>query len=262
MQTVLTPEIIALAEHIADTAGEIIRARYRKPFTHESKRDASPVTEVDRLVEQACRRLVAEHRPADGVIGEEYGGHNGLADWQWVIDPIDGTRAFMAGRPTFGTLVAVAYRGRPVLGIIDQPITRDRWLGCEGERTRLNGAIVAPRACADLAAAVLGTTNPELFSGAHTYSWEALRDATASRVYGGDCTAYAAVASGWLDVVVETGLQVYDFAALVPVVNGSGGVITDWEGGPLDLQSKGSVLAVGDPRLHSPAIQALRARGP
>lgn len=257
MQSALTPQIVALAERIADTAGEIIRARYRRPFTHEAKSDSSPVTEVDRLVEQACRQLVAENRPADGVIGEEYGEHNATADWQWIIDPIDGTRAFMAGRPTFGTLVAVAYRSKPVLGIIDQPITRDRWLGCEGQRTRLNGAPVASRPCAELGAAVLGTTSPELFSAAHTYSWEAIRGATASRVYGGDCTAYAAIASGWLDIVVEAGLKVYDFAALAPIVSGSGGVISDWDGRPLDLRSDGRVVAVGDARLHSVAVQML-----
>jgi inositol-phosphate phosphatase / L-galactose 1-phosphate phosphatase / histidinol-phosphatase len=192
------------------------------------------------------------------VIGEELGAENPQADWQWIIDPIDGTRAFMAGRPTFGTLIAVAHRGQPVLGIIDQPITRDRWLGIVGQPTLLNGEIARSRSCAQLASAVLGTTSPELFGSANAHSWESICAATASRVYGGDCTAYASVASGWLDIVVEAGLKVYDYAALAPIIAGSGGFISDWDGRPLDLSSDGRVLALGDPRLKSAALSALR----
>jgi inositol-phosphate phosphatase/L-galactose 1-phosphate phosphatase/histidinol-phosphatase len=258
----ISQERIELALRIADVAGDIVRARFRRPFQHETKNDLSPVTEVDRLVEQACRKLVTENHRGDGVIGEEFGTENPEAAWQWIIDPIDGTRAFMAGRPTFGTLIAVAHRGEPVLGIVDQPITRDRWLGVVGRSTVLNGEVVKARACASLRDAVLSTTSPELFGSAHAYSWETIRAATGSCVYGGDCTAYAAVASGWLDIVVEANLKVYDYAALVPVLMGSGGVISDWDGRPLDLQSDGRVLAVGDPHLQTAALSALRASRP
>ncbi len=257
MSTVVPSDVRALALRLADAAGEIIRARFRKPFSFESKSDESPVTEVDRLVEQACRDALARERPNDGVIGEEYGLERPDAEWQWIVDPIDGTRAFMAGRPTFGTLIAVALHGVPVLGIIDQPITRDRWLGVANERTRLNGEVVTARPCRALAHAVLGTTDPELFAREDMPRWNALRAATASRVYGGDCVAYAAVASGWLDVVLEAGLKVYDFAALVPVVNGAGGAISDWRGAPLTLASDGCVLAAGDARTHAEAVELL-----
>jgi histidinol phosphatase-like enzyme (inositol monophosphatase family) len=251
--------VVSLAESLADTAAAIVRERFRKPFAFEAKSDATPVTEVDRLVETACREIIARERPDDGVIGEEFGAKRPDADWQWIIDPIDGTRAFMAGRPTFGTLIAAAYCGVPVVGVIDQPITRDRWTGVRGETTHFNGERATTRACASLAQAVLGTTSPEMFAGANAHSWESLRAAAASRVYGGDCTSYGALASGWLDVVVEAGLKAYDFAALVPVIEGAGGVITDWHGKPLDLLSDGRVVALGDRSLHEAALRALRA---
>jgi histidinol phosphatase-like enzyme (inositol monophosphatase family) len=252
-------DVRALALTLADAAGEIIRARFRRPFSVESKADASPVTEVDRLVEQMCRERLSRERPADGIVGEEYGLERPDAEWQWIVDPIDGTRAFMAGRPTFGTLIAVARGGEPVLGIIDQPIVRDRWLGVSDEPTRLNGDVVSARACPALAHAVIGSTNPELFAANEARGWSALRTASASRVYGGDCTAYAAVASGWLDAVAEAGLKVYDFAALVPVVRGAGGIISDWRGAALNLLSDGRVLASGDARVHREALEHLSA---
>jgi inositol-phosphate phosphatase / L-galactose 1-phosphate phosphatase / histidinol-phosphatase len=257
---VVPDDIVATSLRIADVASAIVRERFRKPFEFESKSDASPVTEVDRLVEQRCRELLAQERPTDGVIGEEFGVERPQADWQWIVDPIDGTRAFMAGRPTFGTLIAVAYCGTPVLGIIDQPVVGDRWLGVSGRRSLLNGAETAVRKCAALTAAVLGTTSPELFAPKFTRHWQDLCDATSSRVYGGDCTAYASIASGWLDIVVEVGLKVYDFAALVPVLEGAGGKIADWTGKPLNLGSDGRVVAVGDPRLLAPAVSLLAAR--
>jgi inositol-phosphate phosphatase / L-galactose 1-phosphate phosphatase / histidinol-phosphatase len=257
---VVPDDIVATSLRLADVARAIVRERFRKPFEFESKSDASPVTEVDRLVEQRCRELLARERPGDGIIGEEYGSERPQADWQWIVDPIDGTRAFMAGRPTFGTLIAVAYRGTPVVGIIDQPIVGDRWLGVRGRRSSLNGVEASVRNCATLATAVLGTTSPELFAPKFTEHWQALCESTAIRVYGGDCTAYASVASGWLDVVVEVGLKVYDFAALVPVIEGAGGRISDWTGAPLNVRSDGRVVAVGDPRLLAPTVSVLTTR--
>ncbi|HPF27677.1 MAG TPA: inositol monophosphatase family protein [Steroidobacteraceae bacterium] len=257
MPAPVSEEQVAFALHLADVAAEIVRARFRQPFTVESKADASPVTEVDRLVEAACRERVTAHRPQDGVIGEEYGPERPQAPWQWIIDPIDGTRAFMAGRPTFGTLIAAAYEGRPVLGVIDQPIVRDRWVGVAGQPTRFNGGVASTRRCAVLSAAVLGTTTPELFAGDAEPVWQALQQRTASRLYGGDCTLYGALACGWLDVVIEQGLKTYDFAALVPVIEGAGGSLTDWRGQPLSLISDGRVLAVGDQRLLVAALDSL-----
>jgi inositol-phosphate phosphatase/L-galactose 1-phosphate phosphatase/histidinol-phosphatase len=248
---------IAFALRLADLAGEIVRARFRQTFSVDTKADASPVTEVDRAVEQACRELIARERAQDGVIGEEFGTHNPQASHQWIIDPIDGTRAFMAGRATFGTLVALARDGVPVLGVIDQPVTRDRWVGARGHATQFNGAVARVRTCASLNTAVLGTTSPEMFGATQLGSWLRLQTATAARIYGGDCTIYGALASGWLDLVLESGLKVYDFAALVPVIEGAGGALRDWRGAPLNTASSGDVLGCGDLRLLDQALRQI-----
>ncbi len=257
--TLVSQEQVRFALQLADQAAEIVRGRFRQPFSFEAKADASPVTEVDRAVEAACRASVAAERPHEGVIGEEYGPDRPQAAWQWIIDPIDGTRAFMAGRPTFGSLIALAFEGRPVLGVIDQPIVRDRWLGVMGRATLFNGVAAVVRPCAKLSDAVVGTTDPELFPVDEARRWRDLRAATGSRIYGGDCTIYGALASGWLDVVCERGLQLYDFAALVPVIEGAGGSMTDWTGAPLTTTSQGHVLAVGD-RSLLPELLGLLAR--
>ena len=257
MKALVSTERIRFALQLADVAADIVRARYRTPFTSESKADATPVTEVDREVEAACRERVATAWPDEGVIGEEFGADQPGAAWQWIIDPIDGTRAFMAGRPTFGTLIAVAYEGRSVLGVIDQPIVRDRWLGVAGQSTLFNDEPVVTRRCGRLHDAVVGTTTPELFQADELPSWQELQRQTASRIYGGDCTIYGALACGWLDVVVERGLKLYDFAALVPIVEGAGGSMTDWQGNELTTNSHGHVLALGDKALRAAARRAL-----
>ena len=175
MKALVSTERIRFALQLADVAADIVRARYRTPFTSESKADATPVTEVDREVEAACRERVATAWPDEGVIGEEFGADQPGAAWQWIIDPIDGTRAFMAGRPTFGTLIAVAYEGRSVLGVIDQPIVRDRWLGVAGQSTLFNDEPVVTRRCGRLHDAVVGTTTPELFQADELPSWQELQ---------------------------------------------------------------------------------------
>ncbi|NIJ08356.1 histidinol phosphatase-like enzyme (inositol monophosphatase family) [Sphingomonas vulcanisoli] len=253
----MAPDDIALAHALADAAGDVIRPFFRRRFTIETKADASPVTEVDRAVEAAIRQLLAAHRPDDGVIGEEYGEDRPKAERVWVIDPIDGTRAFLAGRPLFGTLIALLEAGEPVLGVIDQPIARDRWLGAKGERTTLNGAPAETRACAALAKVHIATTGPSYFKGDSWAAFERLRGECRDVLWGGDCHNYGLLASGHLDLVVEAGLKLYDFAALVPVVEGAGGRMTDWNGKPLGAESDGRVIAAGDPGLIEAAVEVL-----
>jgi len=242
-------ECIELASALADASAAVIRRHFRAPITIDLKADESPVTIADRNAEAAIRELIRRHRPGDGIIGEEHGAEQAGAEWVWVIDPIDGTRAFLAGRALFGTLIALTRRGKPVLGVIDQPVAGDRWLGVAGRRTLFNGMPCQARACADLAEATLATTSPDLFAPQDAPTFQALKEQARSTIYGGDCMNYALLASGFIDLVIESGLKPYDFMALIPVVVGAGGAMTDWNGRVLSLESDGRVLAVGDPML-------------
>lgn len=255
----MTTSDLALANMLADAAGEAIRPLFRGDWGEERKPDATFVTEADRAAEAAMRTIIEDRNPDDGIIGEEYGTRNESAGRQWVLDPIDGTTSFIAGRPIFGTLIALLQDGWPVLGIIDQPITRERWIGRIGEGTSFNGRPVHSRALKDLGDAVLGTTSPHQFSGGDVDAFMGVAKSVAERkiVYGGDCYNYGLVASGHVDLVVEAGLQLYDYAALVPVVEGAGGMMSDWQGNPLDAQSDGRVIALGDPARLEDVLEAM-----
>lgn len=250
--------LVTLAERLADASGPVIRQYFRTPVAVDDKADASPVTIADREAERTIRAIIEAERPDDGIYGEEFGTKNLDAEWVWVIDPIDGTKSFITGRPIFGTLIALLHRGRPVLGVIDQPIVRDRWLGVEGRPTLFNSQPARVRACAGgLAAATLGTTSPDLFPGADQDAFRRVAGTAKVSVYGGDCYSYGLLAAGYYDLVVESGLKLYDFAALVPVVTGAGGLMTDWDGRPLDAKSNGRVVAAGDARTHRETLAAL-----
>ena len=250
---------IALALRLADAAGAAIRPHFRTGLASERKGDATPVTEADRAAEQAMRRILKAEAPRDTVIGEEMGASPGSSGRSWVLDPIDGTAAFLAGRPIFGTLIALVIEGWPVLGIIDQPILGERWLGAAGRPTTLNGAPARTRACAQLADAALATTGPHYFDDHQGSHFMALAAKTDHRrmVMGGDCYNYALLASGHIDVVCEANLKLHDWAALVPVIKGAGGTVCDWNGEPLHAGSDGHVLALGDPARLEDAVIAL-----
>jgi inositol-phosphate phosphatase / L-galactose 1-phosphate phosphatase / histidinol-phosphatase len=253
---------IALAHALADASGAAIRRYFRAACAQETKADASPVTQADREAEAAIRALIERERPGDGIIGEEYGAVREGSERVWVLDPIDGTRAFIAGRPIFGTLIALLVGGRPVLGVIDQPIGRERWIGSSAG-TSFNGRPVWTRMCPELARASLASTSPHLFDGEDAEAFLSVARAVSrgllrqNIIYGGDCYNYGLVASGHLDLVIEAGLQLYDYAALVPVVEGAGGRMTDWQGRPLGQGSDGRVIAAGDPALVDQALALL-----
>jgi len=240
---------ISLIHRLADIARAEIRPLFRSGLASEAKGDATPVTLADRQAEAAMRRLIEAEAGADGICGEEYGVKPGVSGRQWVLDPIDGTTAFLAGRPIFGTLIALLEDGFPVLGVIDQPILGERWLGVVGQPTCFNGRPVRTRACPELDRATIATTGPHYFTVEQGDRFMALAGQTDHKrmVMGGDCYNYAALASGHIDIVAEAGLKLHDFAALVPVVEGAGGVMSDWRGEPLHAESDGSVLALGDP---------------
>jgi histidinol phosphatase-like enzyme (inositol monophosphatase family) len=250
---------IALANRLADVAGEAIRPYWRGELGLEAKGDASPVTLADRAAEEAMRRILTAEASRDGIEGEEFGIEREGASRRWVLDPIDGTTSFVAGRPIFGTLIALLEGGFPVLGVIDQPILGERWVGAMGRGTTFNGVEARTRPCRELADALLATTSPSLFDDHSAEHFLALAGKTAHRrmIWGGDCYNYGLVASGQIDVVCEAGLKLHDFAALVPIVEGAGGTMADWNGEPLHADSDGHVIALGDPARLEDVVEAL-----
>jgi len=257
LQAPIDPDFIALAHKMADASGEILRRAFRLPMNIESKSDLSPVTLADREVEIALRQLIESAYPGHGIIGEEFGIVRPNSPWQWVLDPIDGTHAFIAEQSTFTTLIALAYEGIPLLGLINQPITHERWLGLAGSPTTLNGKPVRVRDCSALSHATLATTATKYFTAGEVTIFTKLQAQCAQTKFGGDAYLYAKLASGEIDLVAESNLKPYDFCALKPVVEGAGGVITDWQGKALTIKSNGSVIATASHALHREALAFL-----
>ena len=254
-----TDTLVAAAEAAADVAGAVIRPFFRAGLAIDHKADRTPVTVADRTAEQTMRAVLGERFPEHGVQGEEFGIDRPEARLRWVLDPIDGTKAFITGRPLFGTLIALMENGRPILGVIDQPVTRERWVGVAGRRTRFLGMFggkAGCRTCPALSEAELSCTGPYLL-GSDAARWERLAAQVRRVSWGGDCYAYGLLALGQLDIIAESTMKVWDWAALVPVIEGAGGRITDWDGEPLRPDGDGRVLAVGDPALLQVAVSAL-----
>ncbi len=252
---------VDFAHRLADAAGAVARKYFRAPIAIDNKADDTPVTIADREAEAAMRALIAECHPLHGILGEEEGAEREDADLVWLLDPIDGTRAFIAGKPSFVTLIALVRDGVPVLGVIDQPVARERWVGVAGAATRFNGQAVSTRACARLDRAILNTTAPDLFAGADATAFARLSAAVKHTLYGGDGYAYGLLAGGFIDLVAEADLKPYDFCALAPIVAGAGGVMTDWRGQPLTVNSDGRVVAAGDVAVHALALGVLGMTG-
>jgi histidinol phosphatase-like enzyme (inositol monophosphatase family) len=257
-------DLVAAAEAAADAAGAAIRPWYRasRRLDAETKADLSPVTAADRAAEQAVRALLGERFPGHGILGEEAGLIRPDARLRWVLDPIDGTRSFITGRPLFGTLIALMDGDEPVLGVLDQPILGERWVGVRGHATRFRGAYgrAGCRPCTRLAEAELGCTTPAMLAGASGPAFARLQARVLRTTWGGDCYGYGLVALGMLDVVAETDLKVWDWAALVPIVEGAGGRMIGWNGEALRPGGDGRVLAVGDAGLAAEAVTLLADR--
>ena len=248
---------IELALALADAAGAVIRPYFRQRVEVIDKADASPVTIADRDSEAAMRRLIAERFPEHGIFGEEHGNERVDAEFVWVLDPIDGTKSFISGVPLFGTLIALLKNGAPVLGVLDQPISRERWLGVAGQPSTHNGSVIRTRACERLDAATVFSTSPDMFKGSDAEAFARVRQGAKLMRYGGDCYAYGLCALGFVDAVVEASLKPYDFCALIPIIEGAGGIVTDWQGRRPGLVSDGRILACGDVVLHEQMLDRL-----
>jgi len=262
----MTEEIdsrLAFAHRLAGAAGEVIRPYFRKRIDVTDKGAAGfydPVTEADKRAEETIRELIRTHYPQDGILGEEFGEVPGTSGYRWVLDPIDGTRAFIAGQPLWGTLIALEHQGKPVLGVLDQPFLHERFVGTEGQTLFGHAGGMSElrtRACASLADAVICTTHPMLHFGEKERE-QYFRVERACRLsrYGGDCYAYALIAMGFVDLVIETDLKRWDVAAIIPIIEGAGGVVTDWNGDP--IIGEGNIVAAGDARTHAAAVKMLR----
>lgn len=225
-----------------------------KIHNKENEGGFDPVTEADRSTERAIRALIETHYPEHGIMGEEYGMKNEHSPWRWIIDPIDGTRAFISGLPVWGTLIALCYEGQPLIGLVDQPFLKERYMGAPGYAT-LNGQIIKTRQCKDLAHATITTTDPYLFNGQEIAQYEKLLSACNLSRYGLDCYGYMMLSSGFMDIAIESGLQPYDVAALIPIIKGAGGQVSNWQG-DTDLMPS-DIIACGDPALHDQVIECL-----
>ena len=248
---------LEFAERMADAVRPVSLAYFRTGLSIDHKADDSPVTIADKEAETLLRQMIEAQFPGHGIIGEEHGNKNENAEFVWVLDPIDGTQSFATGKPLFGTLIALLFEGRPLIGVIDMPALAERWVGARGRKTLFQGKPASTRACKNVKDAWLSSTSPQMFVPERFDHFENLRKACRRTVYGGDCHAYGQLSSGWVDVVCEDTLEFYDYAALVPVVEGAGGVITDWQGNALTTASEGHVIASGDPELHEKVMAAL-----
>lgn len=262
MQTQQLQHFAQIAESITDQTRQLLkqeRQRYLyggREFV--TKDDLSPVTVIDQQVEQLIREQLTQAFPGHGILGEEYGAEAQNEEWVWVIDPIDGTKQFIAGVPVYGTLLALCHHGRPVIGIIDIPAVEERWVGIAGQPSTLNGHPIRTRSCQQLADALMSTSNTEPVLAEHRPGYNHLLSASKWRIYGVACYAYGCLASGRIDLSVDSGgMREVDYCAMVPIIEGAGGKITDWYGEPLTMYSQSTVVAAGDPQLHAQVLDVL-----
>jgi histidinol phosphatase-like enzyme (inositol monophosphatase family) len=247
---------------LATLSGQAILPFFRTAIAADDKSRGGafdPVTEADRAGEATMRQLIKRSFPTHGIVGEEFGSENTDAEYVWILDPIDGTRAFIAGLPTWGTLIGLSRKGRPAFGMMHQPFTGERFFGDGGSATfRGPGGErrLRVRRCQSLSDAVLSTTSPKLFGGEELRAYDRVESVVRLTRYGCDCYAYCMLAAGHIDLVIESGLKSWDVAALIPIIEGAGGIVTTWEGG--SAANGGGIIAAGDKRVHAAALELLK----
>jgi myo-inositol-1(or 4)-monophosphatase len=256
-------DFAAFVDELATVSGDAILPFFRTALGVEDKGSLAgfdPVTAADRAAENAMRSLIKRNFPEHGIIGEEYGDERTDAEFVWVLDPIDGTKSFIAGMPIWGSLIALTHNGAAVFGLMHQPFIRERFFG-DGGAAHYRGPAgkrdLHVRPCATLADALLFTTSPQLMNAADRAAFGNVEDAVKLSRYGGDCYPYCMLAAGHVDLVIETGLKPHDIVALIPIIEGAGGVITNWEGE--SAVTGGRVVAAGDRRVHEAAMALLNS---
>jgi len=264
-----TSQLIDTIDAACEAAARETLRRFRQntSITNKLQSGFDPVTEADRDAETAIRAVLQDAFPDHGIVGEEHGSHAPHAEWQWIIDPIDGTRAFISGLPVWGTLIGLYWRGKPFAGVLDQPFTGERFLaytdqsGQKISQVSVRGEQPSQNRTRDtqaLSDAVLMTTSPRIFSPEDSTRYDRLEKDIKLARYGCDCYAYGMLAAGHVDLVVESGLHIYDIAALIPLIENAGGVVTNWDG--QDASKGGSILAAANPRLHQRALESLASK--
>jgi myo-inositol-1(or 4)-monophosphatase len=264
--TTVDDEAIAFAHRLADAAGEVIRPYFRAGIDVVDKRPIiggkpvfDPVTEADKNAETAIRSIIRRERPSDGILGEEWGEEPGSSGYRWVLDPVDGTRGFITGRHEWGSLIALEFGNHPILGVMDQPVLRERFVGANGVTHLHTGGAKArlqTRRCESLADAILCATHPDAyFSDGEQAAFRRVEREVRMTRWGGDCYIFAAMALGFVDLIIESTFNRWDVAALIPIVEGAGGVITNWQGG--DCSAGGQILAAGDAQIHAATMDRL-----
>lgn len=260
--------LLNFAHELADQSGPVVLKQFRRRIAVDNKltgRAFDPVTVADRGAERAIARHIARHMPQHGIVGEEYGSRNPDARYRWIVDPIDGTRSFIMGSPMWGTLIGLMDGEAPLLGVMDQPYVGERFWSSERSayardasgRTRR----ISTRTCPSLEDAIVATTHPDLFAnGYEQQAFQRVKQASRMTRYGGDCYSYCLLAAGFLDVIVEAGLQGYDIVALIPIVERAGGRVTTWDGAP--ATAGGRIVATGDPTLHDRVLEVLAKGSP
>lgn len=256
-------EIELLAHRLADAAAAAALPYFRSGLAIENKAEGAydPVTAADRDAELAIREIIRRERPDHGFLGEEFGALPGDGTWQWVVDPVDGTRSFVSGIPLWTTIIGLRQHGVPVFGLVDQPYVGDRFWGAAGAGARMRNRFgqdvpIRTRSCARLADATLMTTTPALMRGpGERERYDAVECAVRLARYGADGYAYCMLAAGQIDLVIETGLQSYDVVGLIPIIEAAGGLLTSWDGG--SANEGGPVIAAGDRRVHAVALEIL-----
>ena len=255
----MSEQLHKLAHRLADEGGEILKKWFRNVdgARISVKDDATPVCQADLEAEELLRGLINEHCPDHGICGEELGSENENAEWVWVLDPLDGTSAFLEGIPIFGMLIALFHQGQPVYGVIDHPILRERWWG-DGSRAFHNGAACKTAATASLGSAVLYASSPHMFKDKEkAASFAELREKCLKASYGLHCYSYGLLADGNRCLVAEADMKLFDYAPMAPIITAAGGVISDWQGRPLTLKGGDTVLAAANPKLHAEALKCL-----
>ena len=251
-------DLVSFANHLSDESAKIIKQYFRKSIEIENKEDESPVTVADKNTELKIRNLILNKYPNHGILGEEFEGKDIESEYLWVIDPIDGTRSFIAGHKDFGTLIALLKNKKPIIGIINCPIHEERWVGIDGQQTTMNGQLVNTSNKQVLDESYLSSTGLYMFENdSFKKGFEKIINKTRYHRFGGDCYNYGMVASGYIEIVIENMLKVHDYMALIPIIEGAGGKITDKFGKKINFDSDGSVVVSANKKLHKQIIDII-----